>query len=552
MAASGAPPLSFIIRPEYYATLTIETLISQAVGATAGGAQLSPPVPQPVLDISQGTIAQNPGQATLVQVVQALISSRFSKPWLSWFIRFQSVLAGVAASDILEVIAPSVDETDIGWFGNGTIDDSTDPVSFTATLTGASRFPMQITVTMPGSGYTSAPTVTITDANGNTNGAAATAVLNGDGVQVVEVSASGYGLVPPLTVAFTGGGGTGAAATANLGRQWGVGDFIIWNDPTITSGIYGYEIDQITAITYGSLTSGTFKVARAAAGATAGQAQFGSPLAAHASINFYRLINKGWDIPIDPTLGPQLVKLFWDNMTVAAVLIGQGASSSPVLINLAPVPYTPGTMDLNPRLNPPAPGMRTMNGAAYTTLGISGALTVGATSAARISAQAWESVRTVYAKVQGAPAGATSFGGDANACVVIWVCYIAPPDSMGNRAVGLLDCLVVDSGKFTSYADTNSVTPPPNVPDGRQMPYHGLSEWVRTPPLYDWPPNYLPVLAGALSADGALQLGTPPNMPNAPSGTDSVQFSPDGEIDFVVGQIGTSTAGSNLIVTVQT
>ena len=470
--------------------------------------------------------------------------------WIQWFARFQSALGGAAVQDILEVIAPSVDETDIGWFGNGTINATDDPVSFTATLTGGSRFGLAAEITDPGSGYTSAPTVTLTDSLGNTNGAAIVATVSAGFVDSLTVTNSGYGLIPPLSLAFTGGGGSGAAGTAVPGRQWSIGDYILWNDPTITNSLYGYEIDEIAGITYSSPTSATFKLTRSPAGAATGQAQFGSPKVAHSSANFYRLINKGWDIPIDPTLGPQLIKLFWDNMTVAAVVIGQGASNSPLLINLAPLPYLPGTTTPNPRLTPPSPGMRTMNGAAYTSLGISGGISVGQTSAARISAQAWESVRTVYAKVQTAPTGATSFGGDANACIVIWVCYIAPPDSMGNRAVGLLDCLVIESGNFTSYQDTNATTP--NVPDGRQMPYHGLSKWTRAAPLADWPPNYLPVLAGALTTGGALQLGTAPNMPTPPDGANSVQFSPDGQIDFIVGQIGTTVGGANLVVTVQT
>lgn len=76
-----------------------------------------------------------------------------------------------------------------------------------------------ITVTTPGSGYTSAPTVAITGGGGS--GATAHAVL-GTGADVGKVASvvidnNGTGYTSAPTVAFTGGGGTGAAATASFG-----------------------------------------------------------------------------------------------------------------------------------------------------------------------------------------------------------------------------------------------------------------------------------------------------------------------------------------------
>ena len=75
-----------------------------------------------------------------------------------------------------------------------------------------------ITVTAPGSGYTSVPLVTIT---GTGTGATAHAVL-GTGADagtvasvLVDTVGSGYTAAP--TVAFSGGGGTGAEATASFG-----------------------------------------------------------------------------------------------------------------------------------------------------------------------------------------------------------------------------------------------------------------------------------------------------------------------------------------------
>lgn len=69
-----------------------------------------------------------------------------------------------------------------------------------------------ITVTAGGTGYTSAPTVTLTGGGGSN--ATATAVLTGSAVTSVTVSNGGSNYATAPTVAFSGGGGSGAAATA--------------------------------------------------------------------------------------------------------------------------------------------------------------------------------------------------------------------------------------------------------------------------------------------------------------------------------------------------
>lgn len=76
-----------------------------------------------------------------------------------------------------------------------------------------------ITVDTQGTGYTSAPTVSLTGGSGT--GATAEAVLgtgaNAGKVVSVNVTNAGSGYTSAPTVAFTGGGGTGAAATASYG-----------------------------------------------------------------------------------------------------------------------------------------------------------------------------------------------------------------------------------------------------------------------------------------------------------------------------------------------
>lgn len=69
-------------------------------------------------------------------------------------------------------------------------------------------------VTNGGSGYTSAPTVTITSDTGT--GATAVATVNGGIVTQVAMTNVGTAYTDVPTIAFTGGGGTDAAATATI------------------------------------------------------------------------------------------------------------------------------------------------------------------------------------------------------------------------------------------------------------------------------------------------------------------------------------------------
>lgn len=68
-----------------------------------------------------------------------------------------------------------------------------------------------------GTGYTSAPTVTLTGGGGT--GATAEAVINSatGAVSGIVVTNPGVGYATPPTVAFSGGGGSGATATATVG-----------------------------------------------------------------------------------------------------------------------------------------------------------------------------------------------------------------------------------------------------------------------------------------------------------------------------------------------
>ncbi len=515
---STTPQLVFQIRPEAYATLTIEAMqsLTPLGPQSPGGISLiDPPMPQPLLD------DQQIGDPTdVASLVAALKSSRASRPWLQWFWLLKRLLGqgSSVVSNQLTILAPSVDETDARWFGSGTIAAATDPVTFAVTITGLTRFGVQVT---GGTGYTNGDSLTVSSNNGQGRPAKGTAVVVAGVIVGFTLTVQGYNLRAPLVV--TGGTGTGAAAT--LGRQFAVGDYIVWNDPTIVSGAFSYEIDQITAITPTDDTHFNCTLARHASGAAAGVAQYGSKLNAHTGANFYRLINKEFFTNLDLSAGPQMLRFLWDNMTVAAIQIS-GAGIS-LLANLAP--------PINAtRYSPPSPGLRTMSGAAYISLNVGGQLVPGAQTNKADAGQAWETIRTAYAKVDTAPTGATSYTGpngtvDANAAIVVYLCWV----NLAN-VVRLIDILVIDTAATTSFASTNA-------PDGRQMPYLTFSNKA-----IQWPPNMLPLCTSALDSNGNL-LNT-----MGFTWTDLAPFSPDGYIQAVVVQVGTTVSGSNLRVVLQT
>ncbi|VVB96180.1 Laccase [uncultured archaeon] len=124
----------------------------------------------------------------------------------------------------------------------------------TATATATLGFGVaSITVTNRGSRYTSAPTVTITGGGGT--GATATATVASGRVTGITVTNAGSGYTSAPTVTITGGGGTGATAAAVLATAGAVKTI------TLTSGGSGYTSDP--AVTIASPTSGTTATATA-------------------------------------------------------------------------------------------------------------------------------------------------------------------------------------------------------------------------------------------------------------------------------------------------
>lgn len=121
-------------------------------------------------------------------------------------------------------------------------------------LTGTTQPVAKCMVALPGSGYTTPPTVTFTGGGGT--GAAAVAKLNG--VTGITVTAAGTGYTTPPTVTITRGGGTGAKAVASIS---GGGVTAI----TVVDGGSGYSTNPTVSISGGGGTG-----AKAVAGVTLG------------------------------------------------------------------------------------------------------------------------------------------------------------------------------------------------------------------------------------------------------------------------------------------
>lgn len=329
---------------------------------------------------------------------------------------------------------------------------------------------------------------------------------------------SGSTAIVPLT--FSG--------ASRLGKQFSVGDYGVWNDPP------NYEINQLIAI---NLAGNTVTLQRVDPSlfTPPGFAYFGSPKTAHITGNFYRLEPKIFSQAIQPNAfgtAPPVqtglpAKYEWAYPDKTLVSLTSQSIGDAGIGPLFTLPLTPtGAMGV-----PPCPGYRTMNGAAYH-IGALGQLALGQTADARIKFQAWTSLRTIYGYVGTAP---TMVAGGSIPALVITVVYVTPDGS----TAGLLENLVLINGQLVSY-------PSSDMPDGRQMPYH--SNWVPTLlSPFDYPPTILSTITNIIDpGTGKLVLGF--GFDN----TVPIIVEPDGDIDFIITQVGDDVPGSDLVVVVQT
>ena len=350
-----------------------------------------------------------------------------------------------------------------------------------------------------------------------------------------SVDETDLGLYGSLTAALASSSTTTTfnpviVSSSRFGRVFGVGDYILFNDAstiaqqtntvtgtaTITNST-SYEICQILSTGTATATK-TWVISRA---------QLQSwPFAHTTACTFYRLIPRVFTAPARPnSIGetpdsgvPVFWEWAWPNKTIVAVgakARGVTADGTATLTNLAP-----GTASGLSN----SPGLRTLNGAAYV-LTASGQLAGRQTADQRVTVQSWHSVRTVYGILRTAPTGSP---------LTVQVFYISPD----RGTAGLIDTITFGTGSFRSY-------PSASAPASESMPYHAT--W--TPPTLTalgsgWPPSILPVYAGAISGGNLTTTGTPNGS--------AITLAPDGEIDFIISQIGTTTIpGSDLTLLVQ-
>lgn len=335
---------------------------------------------------------------------------------------------------------------------------------------------------------------------------------------VDETDADWYATITtPVTIAdplvFTPGA---SIASSRYGRAFRAGDYVlIADDSTYVDADevtqYRFEIAQIANISAG----GSWTLNRSGTTSAKGEALFGTRIVTHTpttkAIRIFRLIDKFWNIPLPSPAALQCLKLPWDNMCVAAVVLTV-ANLEPLLL------HTIGSVATPPM---PVPGFRTLSGAEYT-LGNPDAITLGQTSVLRLTVAGWHSIRNMFFEFDGVSGSGVSTAGDTEIALV----YIQP-----NRARAFLVATFrIQSGQRESYA-----TPQQNL----RFPVSAID------PL-GWPPHtLLPEMLNALDADGKLVNGFSLDP------TSLALIEEDGELDYIV-TANATTPGVGLRGTVQT
>ncbi len=126
------------------------------------------------------------------------------------------------------------------------------------------------------------------------------------------------------------------------GRSFQAGDYIVWDDPTSTAGLYSYEIDRIK-----SVNGSSFQLSRSQQGQPMGQAYFGSVRRPHTNVKFYRLLDPTFRVLWDGS--DQVFKFLWDQMIVSAVMATTSGTPNALtgLMNLFPLPPTAASLGLS-------------------------------------------------------------------------------------------------------------------------------------------------------------------------------------------------------------
>lgn len=127
--------LQFDVELEAYGALTIDNLA--ITGLQASGA--APGLPQPPLN--QAMLGSPPTSTATATSGATQNPTVPSVPWGLWFVQLVNQINSLGSGTVPILLeCPSVDEDDIGWGGFGTIDATTDPVTFTSISFGTSRY----------------------------------------------------------------------------------------------------------------------------------------------------------------------------------------------------------------------------------------------------------------------------------------------------------------------------------------------------------------------------------------------------------------------------
>lgn len=424
-----------------------------------------------------------------------------AQPWGKWFVAIKRAMDKISAvlfsptGGLIVFTAWSIRETDVAWYGTLSIDDAATAV--TPVLTGSSRFgqSLQAIAVTAGGDYDATPDVIITDPEHKGGGAHAIATMNGRLVDSISILSYGAGYLTAPTISFVGGGGSGGAtATATL-YPFAPGQKFLVDDGVVVSGRWAYEICAIVSIDYGS---GEWTITRG---------DLSTAPAAHTSKRLYLLIPGRFQKVLLAEPPPQVWKFLWPNMIVA-IAQAQLPGSQVTQLTLFPADDGQGAR----------PGLRTMSGAAYISIGIDGALEDGQNTNRADAGQSWETIRTQIAKAGTAPSGAA---------LVMYLCWIAP----NGTDVGLLGTITIADGDLQSY------DPSTDKPRDRQMPY-----------LYNaldpiWPPVRLTRCVDAIDALTGALLNT------MTFGAREVYFEPNGDI---VGVVLTASGAADVRVSLET
>lgn len=321
---------------------------------------------------------------------------------------------------------------------------------------------------------------------------------------------------------------------SRFGTEFADNDYVFWLD---SHG--GFEVNRLRIYTDGNPPA----LIRQDPLALPGTAFFGSAIGDHFQKRLYKVIPKIFPnyirqnaLGVDGTIAklPPQWEFPWANKCVLAVVsqpdnnLGQGPT---YLQNLMP---SKALTVLNHFL--PSPGLRTMNGSAYTNLGISGPLTIGQTADFRVQVQAIHTIRCATAVISEPATDIVRIHLVAISPNVIDQSVLAADPT--KIVVGWIDTLIIKKGDVANYNAGNR-------PIFMDRPYYidefRKDEW--------WPPTELAVCNGAIDANGKLlPLGTSPGSDESIPYNANAYFTQDWFLDIIVDQDG---GASDLIVTLQ-